>query len=187
LSTPKTSKPKDARALRSRTALRQALLELIEGKSFEQISIRDITATAGVSYPVFFRQFSSKEELLDDIAAEEIRTLLTLPNQGVREFSMTMCRHVQAHRTLWRTLLTGGAASIMREEFIRAAKATVVTRGRINPWMPMDLTPAVTVSGMFEILAWWLKQPEDHPIEHVCRLLEVLVFEPVSRPQPLKP
>lgn len=177
----------DARAARSREALRRALLGLIAHKGFAQISIRDITNAAGVSYPVFFRQFGSTEELLADIATGEIQDLLSLPVADARTSAQGICRYVQERRQLWKTLLTGGAASVMRSEFIRTAKALTAQRGRINPWLPIDLTPAVTVSALFEILAWWLAQPEDYPLEQVARYIEVLVLEPVLRPQPTEP
>lgn len=181
---PTKSRLKDARAVRSRQALKAALLTLIEQKSFEQISIRDLTSAAEVSYPVFFRQFSSKEDLLGDVATEEIRALLTLPFQRLEESSaLVICRYIQNHRTLWKTLLTAGAASIMRMEFIRIAKELVETHKRVNPWLPVELTASVVVSGLFEILAWWLAQAEDYPVEHVARIVEVLAFEPAIRPQ----
>lgn len=174
----------DARAVRSRQALKTALLTLIEQKSFEQISIRDITTTAEVSYPVFFRQFSSKEDLLGDVATEEIRALLTFPVQSFEKSSaLVICRYIQSHRTLWKTLLTAGASSIMRMEFIRIAKELAEKHKRINPWLPVELTASVVVSSLFEILAWWLSQAEDYPIEHVARIVDVLAFEPAIRPQ----
>lgn len=175
----------DARAARSRNALRGALLDLIEQKSFDQISIRDITTAAGVSYPVFFRQFATREDLLADVASEEIKTLLTPFLDWQESSALTICRSVQAHRTLWTTLLTAGAASIMRSEFIRVAKETAPSLDkRVNPWLPVGLTAGVIVSGMFEVLAWWLTQPKDYPVEYIARILEVLVFEPAMRPQP---
>src|SRR5215212_1522135 len=110
------ARPDDARAVRSREALGEALLRLIGQKSFDQISIKDITAAAGVSYPVFFRQFNKKEDLLEDIATEEVRHLLecTLPlfdPDAQHASSANLCRYVQKHRMLWKTLLTEGASS----------------------------------------------------------------------------
>jgi hypothetical protein len=48
-----SSTSKDARALRSGQALRDALLVLLLQKPFDQITIRDICATAGVHYATF--------------------------------------------------------------------------------------------------------------------------------------
>lgn len=180
------TKPDDARAERSIDALRCALLGLIEGKSFHQISIKNITDAAGVSYPTFFRRFSSKEALLEDIAAAEVRRLLSLSETAIdkrnaQESGETLCRYVQAHRKLWTALLTGGAALTMRQEFMRIAQEIACARPRNNPWLPVDLAVPFVTSGIFEIIAWWMRQPEDYPLANVVKLFDVLIIDTARR------
>ena len=66
---------------RSRVALCDALLSLLEERPFEQITVKEITARAAVGYATFFRRYPDKETLLHDLAADEISRLLamTLP------------------------------------------------------------------------------------------------------------
>jgi AcrR family transcriptional regulator len=183
------SRPDDARALRSRKALQDALLALIEERAFDQISIRDITGKAGVSYPVFFRRYGTKEQLLEDIATEEVRRLLALT---VPMFyaeaepgdlsSRALCDYIDEHRSLWSRLLVGGAAGAMHEEFRRIAKEMGETRERRNPWLPVELASSFTASGLFEILAWWMRQPADYPIENVVAIIDTLIVRSTARP-----
>lgn len=177
------SRPNDARARRSRGALQRAFLEWIEKKPIDQISIREITATAGVSYPTFFRNYGSKEDLLADIAREEIDQLLAvmlslLHKKDPHLSSDAVCHYIQDRRSLWTTLVTTGASTVMREEFIGMAREIVRERGQINPGLPVDLAAAWVFGGLFEILAWWLRQPEDYPIGNISQFLEVLVLKP---------
>lgn len=181
------SRPEDPRALRSREALRSALLRLVAERPFDQISIRDITVRAGVSYPVFFRRYETKEELLADIAAEQVQRLLTLTlpifNAHMQEESLrALCGYVEDHRLLWTRLLTGGAGPAMREEFKRIAKEIGGTQPRINPWLPTELAASFVVSGLFEILAWWLSQPSDYPVENVVKIIDTLIVRSTARP-----
>lgn len=181
------SRPEDARALRSRDALQIALLALIDERPLEHISIRDITNRAGVSYPVFFRRYANKEELLNDIATGEIRQLLSLTSpifEGSKqtESLKALCAYIDEQRGLWTRLLTGGAASAMREEFRRIAKEIGDTREQANPWLPRDLAASFVVAGLFEILAWWLRQPIDYPIENVITMIDALVVRATARP-----
>ena len=178
-----TSRPNDARARRSRAALQRALLEWIEQKPIDQISIREITASAGVSYPTFFRNYASKEELIGDIAREEIDQILAvmvslLDKKDPHLSADAVCDYIQHRRALWTTLLTTSASSAMRAEFIRGAKQIVQQRGQINAGLPVDLAAAWVFAGLFEILAWWLRQPEDYPVRNVSQFLEVLVLGP---------
>src|SRR5699024_5059526 len=116
--------PTDARQLRSRRALTGAMLELLEEKPFDQVTIREISSRAGTGYATFFRHYATKESLLADIASEEIADLLAMTTPVLydinsSESTRALCGHVAEHRQLWTALLTGGAASTVREEFIR--------------------------------------------------------------------
>ena len=114
----------DPRATRSRAALSKALLSLVEEKALDQITVREIATRAEVGYATFFRHFPTKEALLETVAADQIRCLinLSLPimaAQDMRAAEEALFTYVYAHRLLWSALLTGGAASFVREEFIR--------------------------------------------------------------------
>ena len=189
--TARLSRPNDARAVRSRTALREALLLLIESRPFDEISIRDITNQAGVSYPVFFRRYEAKEQVLTDIATDEIRKLLeitfpALTGAGPRSGLEQLCAYVMAHRALWRVLLTKGAAGRMREEFVKASVDIANSSKRANPWLPVSLASAFVASGIFEILAWWLQQPEDYPVRNIVIFLEQLIVQPTLEPREIE-
>jgi len=178
--------PDDARTRRSLQALRTAFLDLLAHKPLDQILIKEICDQAGLSYPTFYRRFASKEELLADIAAEEVRTLMALgsaamaQNRGGHSVE-TMCNYIQEHRNLWKALLTGGAAPAMRQAFIRSAREIAETKPRANPWLPVDLAVPFVASGMFEIFAWWLSQPEDYPLSRVVTLFEALIVDTAGR------
>lgn len=180
------TQPDDARVERSVDALRAALLELIEHKSFDQISIRNITEAAGLSYPTFFRRFAKKEELLADIAADEVRKLLSLSETAIdkrntQESGAMLCQYVQEHRRLWAVLITGGAATAMRQEFMRIAQEIAETRPRQNPWLPIELAVPFVTSGIFEIIAWWMRQPEDYPTANVVKIFDALIIDTTRR------
>lgn len=181
------TKPADARANRSIEALQSAFLRLIEEKPFEQILLREITDAAGLSYPTFFRRFASKADLLEHIAAAEVRGLIELGQSAFADRDLRsaqrMCDYVQARRKLWTTLLTGGATAAMREEFMRVSREMADTQPRQNPWLPIDLAVPFVANGIFEILSWWLRQPEDYPVENVVTLLDVLIIGTTARPR----
>lgn len=183
LATVNPDPPMDARMLKTRAALRTGLLTLVQRKAFEQISIREIVAEAGVGYATFFRHFGSKEALLEDAASVETAALfaLTLPAlsaSGSRASATALCEFVQSKRAIWTALLTGGAAAVMREEFIRTARDLGPREIEASTWLPTELGVIFGVAGAFEVLAWWLRQPEDYPIARVAEFLDRLVISP---------
>lgn len=179
------SRPDDARALRSREALQSALLALLEERQFHEITIRDVTNRAEVSYPTFFRRYGSKEELLEDIAAGEVRRLIgttypslepDLPEKSLRQ----LVAYVHEHRVLWRSLLTTQAAGAMRIEFARLS-AEIGDDPRVvnkNPWLPVALASRFVATGVLEILSWWLSQEDGYPTSNVVAFLMQLIVRP---------
>jgi AcrR family transcriptional regulator len=173
----------DARAVRTREALRLALLQLLELQPLEQITIRDICAKAEVGYTTFFRHHPSKESLLDDVAAEQIGQLvgLSLPvaqTIDTRSASVALFTYVDEHRKLWSTLLTGGAASAMRAEFLRLSMEIAATQGRRDVFPPADIATILVVSSTIELLSWWLRQRKPLSIEKVAEIHEAIIVTP---------
>jgi AcrR family transcriptional regulator len=173
--------PLDARAARSGKALRAALLALLERKPFDQITVREIAAEAGVHYATFFRHQPTKEALLDDVAADQIDRLveLTLPvldSVDSHAAVLALCVYVRSHLALWTVLLTGGAAGAMREQLLQIAMTLAATRAPDDDWLPVALAVKCSVSLIFETLAWWLAQPADAvTVDQVAAILHRLL------------
>src|ERR1700722_10801544 len=169
-SSPRRTTGTDARMVRTQAALRRALLKLLELKHFDQITVRDIAAEAKIGYATFFRHHESKWELLKDAAGEEIGRLMALGlpllvADDMRGSALALCKYVSEHRAIWSALLTGGAAGAMREEFIRQAMQVGASQVQKSNWLPVELGAICGVTATVEILAWWLRQPDDFSVE----------------------
>ena len=178
----------DARVHQTRAAIRKAFLHLLDQKPLDQITIREIAAAASIGYTTFFRHHPSKEDLLNEIAAAEIKHLieLAMPVLGPidsREATLAMCRYVAEHRALWSTLLTGGAANVLREEFIRLSLQVAASWESTNEWLPAEVGVILVTSGTIELLAWWLKQKDPIPAEKLAIIFDRTVISPVINQQ----
>lgn len=164
------------------------MLDLLLQKSFDQITVRDICATAGVHYATFFRHYQTKEELLDEIAKEQIRQLNTLA-LAIRESDdyeggfRALCLYVSEHRALWSILLNGGAGSAMREEWLRQSQRVAAREEPVNSWLPLELGTICAATLIAETLAWWVAQPEsDYGVEEVAAILHRLLVSSIISP-----
>lgn len=183
----KAGGPTDARQLRSRKALTGALLALLDEKPFEQITIREISQRAGTGYATFFRHYATKEALLGNVASHEIAALLalTMPllyDANSLESTRALCRFVGEHRKLWTALLTGGAASIVRDEFIRQARKLPRNYGPSQVWLPPDLGVAHGAGSTIDLLAWWLARYDEYSAEAIAAILNRLIIAPLVGP-----
>ena len=181
-SQPRVSAVTDARMRRTRKALHSAMLVLLERKQFDQVTIREIAAEAGIGYATFFRHHASKAELLEEVAAEQIGKLmaLTLPlldAADTRVSCLALCKYVGEHRALWSALLTG-AGRVMREEFIRLAALDSAGLGRTRSWLPVELGAIYGVTATVEILTWWLRRPDEFTAEQIAEIIDRLILIP---------
>ena len=179
---PKGTVVTDPRALRSRASLGQALLKLLESMPLEQITVRDIAASARVGYTTYYRHYASKEALLQDLAADEVRRLseLTIPVYDAvdaRAACLALCTYVDQRRVLWSALLTG-AFGFVREEMLRQGRQAAAARPR--SWLPGDLGVVLSATVIVELLAWWLRQPDPPPAALMADVLDRTVISPAA-------
>ena len=183
---------KDARAVRTREALRNAMLQLLALKPLDKITILDICQAADIGYTTFFRHHPTKEALLDDIAAGEIAHLigLTVPiavAEDIHAAGVALFNYVNEHRKLWSALLTGGAEAAMRNEFLRLSREIAATRAHVNDWPPPDISTILVVSSTVELVSWWLQQKKPLPIEAVATIYERIIIQPHVRGERIPP
>jgi AcrR family transcriptional regulator len=184
---PDFSTAKDARVVKSRDALCKALLDLLKTEPFERISVRQIVDHAGVGYNTFFRHYADRDAILRDIAAEEIRQLVSLSvpvldAENTLAACMSVCQHVAENKALWRTLLTGGASATLREEFIKLSRNVAESRANEKDWLPLDAAVILITSGTFELLAWWLGSDDPVPVEQLATIYQRAIVSPVIDP-----
>lgn len=178
-----SSNSRDARAIRSAAALRAALLTLLQNHPFDQITIRDICSTAGVHYATFFRHHPTKESLLDLTAREQIAKLseLAMAIRGGSDYKAgftALCVYVEAQREVFATLLNGGAAGSMREEWVRQSMLVAEKEKHADTWLPWDLGVVCAATLMAETLAWWLNQPPGKiGVDQISAILHRLLTE----------
>ena len=143
-----------------------------------------ITARAGTGYATFFRHYPDKEALLGDVASAEIAELLSrsiplLYDINSLESTRALCAYVAQHRKLWNALLTGGAAGIVRDEFIRQARALDQSVAQPKFWLPADLGVVFGTGAVVDLLSWWLAQEDEYSSDQIAGILHRLIIAPL--------
>jgi AcrR family transcriptional regulator len=174
----------DARAVRTREALRGALLSLLETRPLDEIGIREIATEAGIGHATFYRHHPSKDALLHDLAADEVQRLvaLTLPlmdSKGSQVACRALFTYADENRALWSTFLNGGAASDVREEFLRISLGVAAERLPARERSAGELCVRLMVGGTVEMLTWWLKSPSPPSVGEMAKALSRGVVMPV--------
>lgn len=179
------SRRPDPRNERTRSAIKAALVELLASQPFDQVLVRDIVARAGIGNATFFRHFRDKAQVLEEVAQDffEQASGAMIPALGAKdtqEGARRLCRFVDEHRVVYTALLTGGASSHIRADFVE--KTAEQSFGIITE-MPLGLPGRLAViyplSAIVAILSWWLGEVPETPPDEVAEIIARLVFKPM--------
>jgi AcrR family transcriptional regulator len=176
----------DARIVRTRQALRQAMTELAEDRPLDAITVRAIAARAGIGYATFFRHYADKEALLADVADRLTQEFLArirplLQQRDRRGAARSVCDFVLEHLALYRALIAGGSGETVRAEMLRQCLATAANARTHPPDGPLDdLILFHPVSTILNLVAWWLRNLEAVDADTMAEIIERLVLTPVG-------
>ncbi|WP_025292405.1 hypothetical protein [Sphingomonas sanxanigenens] len=175
---------RDARVVRTRAALRDALIALLARHPFMEITAAMVVAEAGAGYATFFRHYADTAALLTDAADAMIAELVAIVGPALRAGTpdvamVALAAYVDARRDACRAMLSGAGdavrAAIVHRAIQLAAAAPIDLAGGLPPALTIRFQTAAAV----EVLGWWLDEaPELIPAD-VARLLRRLVIAPV--------
>lgn len=177
----------DRRIVRTKKALRTALLELIEEKGYEAISVEEITQRANLGRATFYLHYKDKEDLLleefVEIAQERVKVLSGIPysewqagelaadSPADKQPIMPLLKvfeHAADHAALYRVLLHGGnmprldqrIRSLIAQSIAEIAQARRQSQPtHTEPQIPLDLLAAYFSGALLSSLTWWLDSP----------------------------
>lgn len=76
----------DLRIVRTKESIRDALVDLIEEKSFEAITVKDITNKAGINRGTFYAHYQDKCDLIVQYEDEIIHELAEIAKLSIQDF-----------------------------------------------------------------------------------------------------
>ncbi len=191
-----TQQASNLRMRRTQKLLREALIELIEERDFNALTIGEITERAMVSRAAFYRNYQDKYDLVEQIFEEAMSALLNavgdLGREHPSEIWVTFFEHIAEYERLYRALLGRSGSPWFVRKMRAALSGLVKERGHL-PHGPDASTRVHTfsdefipdlVSTMFvEAITWWLEQGRPYtPREIATRsaLLASALFKEAS-------
>ena len=148
---------RDPRIRRTRQLLHAALRKIMQTKSFDEISVQDITDEATVNRATFYDHYTDKFDLLDNMVRGDFHRMLAERNihydgtcpQVIRAIILATCDYL---------VQTGSAPECSRQNSIEFRKETAIAGaigGVLLRGMKDNLTtPPVTPELVANIAAW---------------------------------
>ncbi|MEW9528285.1 TetR/AcrR family transcriptional regulator [Microbispora sp. NPDC049125] len=168
------------RVRRTRTLLRQALVELIEERGFDRVTVGELTARAMVSRAAFYRHYRDKYHLVEQIF-DEAMAEMTAGHEGDTRSSgrrwADFLAHIDAYHRLYGALL-GRKGSAWFSGRMRSALAAMSSEHL--PDRDADALVPSVISAMFvQSIVWWLEHdrpcPPDELAVQSSRLIRAVI------------
>jgi AcrR family transcriptional regulator len=164
--------PENLRIRRTRKLLRDALIELIEERGFDRLTVSEVTERAMVSRAAFYRNYDDKfhlvEQIFDEAMAELLGTM-TVGDAGEGRRStgerwVGFFEHIAEYHRFYGALL-GRRGSSWFAAKMRAALSQMAAEHLPPPAAPGTDGLAGTVLGglLTESVTWWLDQGMPSP------------------------
>lgn len=189
-------KSEDRRIQRTRTALHDALIELILEKGYEAITIQDIIDQANVGRSTFYAHYLDKQQLLLASIAG-LRTILIEQQaaaihvhgglaKGTFAFSYGMFDHAASHAQLYRAMVGKQSGTIIQRELqqilasIARDEIMTIIPTRANTPIPVDVIVEYVVNAYTGLLTWWLEARLPCSTSEIDQMFQTLTIPGVN-------
>jgi len=190
-------KKEDRRVHRTQQLLRDALIELIIEKGYEEVTVQDIIDRANVGRSTFYSHFMDKQQLLlsglkqlrESLAQHQQSGKATGAKGGGEErllnFSLAMFQHAESNYRLYQAMVgkQSGAfvlrhmqrmiADLAREELEAIAQ-------RASPKIPPNVIAQYAASSLMGLLIWWADLKMPRPAEEMNRMFRALTLPGIN-------
>jgi AcrR family transcriptional regulator len=162
-----TSQPADRRVERTRSALREALIALMQERGWDEIDVQTLCARADVGRSTFYQHFPNKEELLKASFAGLRSALLAgesaTQGAGPLAFVPGLIAHVHQMQVLFRALLVRRSGHYVQERFRELLLEMILadTPAPRRSWQAVARAHCLA-GALFELLVWWLGSNRPH-------------------------
>lgn len=161
----------DRRVYKSRTALKQALLEWMPRKPFSDISITDIVKSADLNRGTFYKHYTYKEELLEDLLADVLTDLIQAYRypylqhqdfdiQSLSASAIKIFDHVHAYATVYTLLVSTNILQDFRNTVYQTLKSLYlddVTNTSPNPMIDKELLACYQANAVLGLITEWVQ------------------------------
>ena len=181
----------DARVRRTRDALGDALIALMQEKPFDTITVQDVLDRAHVSRSTFYTHYSDKDDLLMSDAEEFFEAIsMALSAHGdksdrvfpVQEFFT----HLADVQPFYKALAKSGKfqenMELARGHFARGIERRLseLPRGQSIPAIERSAIAFTHAGALLSLLTWWLDRGMREPPEQMDELFHRMVWNGVA-------
>jgi len=160
----------DRRILRTKKKLKTALLELMEIKELQQLTITEVTKHADCNRVTFYSHYKDLNELLADVAEDHLAGLVSYFRKSFQElerFSSTdvqrhlpIFEYIYAHQFMFRLIIVGEVLPGSQNQFCESLVQVAAAELRLEEESELEIQPLnyFMTYGSLGFFLYWIKQ-----------------------------
>ncbi|MCW3791579.1 TetR/AcrR family transcriptional regulator [Paenibacillus sp. LS1] len=173
----------DRRIIKSKEAIKTAVIELMTEKSFNQITIQDISDKADVSRRTIYLHYLDKFDLLDKLIEEHINELEKLreasSEKSFIEGGLIWFEYLERNYLFFSTMLASQGNLSFRNRFLefvmQGLSEEVDTSEGKNDGLSHEIILRFIAGAYVEVVEWWFKNEMPYPPEIMAKQVGILI------------
>jgi AcrR family transcriptional regulator len=189
--------PIDRRSVRTRNALRQALMALLAERGWDEIAVQDLCERADVGRSTFYSHYPNKDALLkgglEDLqaalerqarASSHMATSDGAPAEGFG-FAPGLIDHAMEQRAVFRGLIGRRSGYAVQQRF-REMVIRLISQElpAASGSLPRQVVARCMAAAFVELLSWWVEQRTPMPAAELAALFNELARPALERRTP---
>lgn len=174
----------DRRIVRTRRALKDAIIRLSLEGDYEKLTIRAVTTEAGISYVTFFRHYKSLDDLVEEIfrTAAQIMVQIATEHETLSDSTRALWKFVDENQALFRMYVTlpkeHRARQIVSRELEKLMRASYEKRGASS--VPLAVSMTYIIESSYQLLLEYLERTDEYQPERMAAIQEDLIIRPAE-------
>lgn len=169
----------DRRVLKTKAALRDAMLSLMAPKGWDELSIQEICNAANVGRSTFYVHYQSKDDLLAE-SLNDLRDQLALHATAADgpglQFLPGLLAHMAEQRAVFKAAIgrRSGHGVVRRFKEMVFQLVEIELKRQRHPAAKSPWVARFVAGGIVDAMAWWVDAPKPPTIKALERELDQL-------------
>ncbi|EHS59619.1 TetR/AcrR family transcriptional regulator [Paenibacillus sp. Aloe-11] len=181
----------DLRILKTRKAIKESFLKLIQTKGYERITVQDIANEAVINRNTFYLHYVDKPDLMEKLCQESVEKLnvcLSMEIDDIHEADRgvfiailrNMFEIIEDNIVFFRVMLTQNCHPNFSAHLKEAFKTFILSGiGDNKHDKKIKIGIEYIISGLVGVICLWIVNPEDYLVDEIIDQLSEIHFKNV--------
>ncbi|KLU54956.1 TetR family transcriptional regulator [Paenibacillus sp. VT-400] len=178
----------DLRILKTRKAIKEAFLRLVQTKGYERITVQDIAKEAMINRNTFYLHYVDKPQFMEKLFQENVESLnacLSLEVSSIHEMDKdmfatmlkTIFDDIEANMIFFKTMITQNIYPNF-SVYLKEAFKTIIFSGIGDHRHDEKIKIGIEymISGLVGVICLWIVEPENYRVDNFIEQLSEIHY-----------